>query len=157
MAIVRPCAMAIVRNAVLTKERSGSPKEILDSPQTVAMPNCLLQYAIVSKHSKAAAGLAPTVATRPSAITSSLTNPCRSASWKIVCTMSLFSSGVFGSPSSDNGSRINSQRSLSLHKWLPSSSVFHRSRSYPYLHPGQKRRLLLVPSPSSGQAPGFLP
>ena len=41
IAMVRPSLIAMVRNAAFTNDRSGNPKDILDSPQIVANPFCL--------------------------------------------------------------------------------------------------------------------
>ncbi len=43
MAIVSPLSIAITRNAVFTKPRSGRPNEIFDSPQTVGSESVSLQ------------------------------------------------------------------------------------------------------------------
>ena len=72
--MVSPLEIAIVKNAVLILLLSGKPKEILERPQTVARPRSL-QYAMVSKVSKAAFSLAETVVTRPSTIISLFVNP----------------------------------------------------------------------------------
>ena len=106
MAMVSPSLMAMVRNAAFTYPRSGMPKEMLDRPQMVASPFSL-QYRMVSSVSTAALLLAPTVDTRPSTMISSFFRPREYARSSTVSMICIFSSKLFGSPSSERGSRMN--------------------------------------------------
>ena len=80
---------------------------MLDSPQTVGSSISFLQKENVSKHSSAAFGLAPIVATSPSTTMSSFPMPIASARLKISRMIPCFSAESFGSPSSESGSKIN--------------------------------------------------
>ena len=75
IALVRPAAIAMGRNAALSTWRSGSPNDTFDAPRHMFTPSSSRIRLIVASVVRTAAGSAPTVMARGSITTSSAAIP----------------------------------------------------------------------------------